>query len=183
MRIEPDIKDWTWVLERPCPDCGFDPAGVRRDDIGPRVRANGALWPPLLAAPTAAQRPAPTRWSVLEYACHVRDVHRVFVERLALLLERDDPLFANWDQDVTAAEGRYAEQEPAAVADELVTAAEQAARAWDDVPPDAWERRGRRSNGSIFAVETLGRYQLHDLDHHAWDVREAPAPPATAPRP
>ena len=24
--ITPDTKDWTWVLERTCPECGFDPA-------------------------------------------------------------------------------------------------------------------------------------------------------------
>jgi hypothetical protein len=24
--ITPDTKDWTWVLERACPECGFDPA-------------------------------------------------------------------------------------------------------------------------------------------------------------
>src|SRR5665647_2684362 len=22
-RIEPDTKDWTWVLQRPCPECGM----------------------------------------------------------------------------------------------------------------------------------------------------------------
>src|SRR4051794_791858 len=26
--VEPDTKDWTWVLDRPCPECGFDPAAV-----------------------------------------------------------------------------------------------------------------------------------------------------------
>ena len=33
MTIEPDTKDWTWVLDRPCPECGFPerlvPARVR----------------------------------------------------------------------------------------------------------------------------------------------------------
>jgi hypothetical protein len=24
MTIVPDTKDWTWVLRRPCPECGFD---------------------------------------------------------------------------------------------------------------------------------------------------------------
>ena len=23
MTIIPDTKDWTWVLQRPCPECGF----------------------------------------------------------------------------------------------------------------------------------------------------------------
>ena len=33
MPIEPDTKDWTWVLERPCPECGFDASSVSFDDV------------------------------------------------------------------------------------------------------------------------------------------------------
>jgi len=29
-----------------------------------------------------------------------------------------------------------------------------------------------RSNGDVFTVETLGRYHLHDVLHHSWDVRQ-----------
>jgi len=32
------------------------------------------------------------------------------------------------------------------------------------------DRRGRRSDGSEFTVETLGQYHLHDVVHHLWDV-------------
>ena len=28
MAIVPDDKNWTWVLARPCPDCGFEAAAV-----------------------------------------------------------------------------------------------------------------------------------------------------------
>jgi hypothetical protein len=171
MPIEPDVKDWTWVLERPCPECGYDGSRVARSDLGDRVRADAALWPVLLAAPDARERPDPTTWSVLEYACHVRDVHRIFGERLALMLGQDDPLFANWDQDETAVAERYDLQDPAVVAAELTAAAEAVASAYDAVPDDAWTRRGRRSNGSVFTVESIGRYHLHDLVHHAHDVR------------
>ena len=31
--IDPDTKDWTWVLDRPCPECGFDPARVTADRL------------------------------------------------------------------------------------------------------------------------------------------------------
>ena len=41
----------------------------------------------------------------------------------------------------------------------------------DRVGDDDWDRPGRRSNGSVFTVDTLGRYHLHDLVHHRWDVR------------
>ena len=32
-RIVPDTKDWTWVLERPCPECGFDTAAQSLSDL------------------------------------------------------------------------------------------------------------------------------------------------------
>jgi hypothetical protein len=50
----------------------------------------------------------------------VRDVHRVFAERVQLMLDQDDPLIDNWDQDRTALESGYAQQLPAPVAEELV---------------------------------------------------------------
>ncbi|HEX6658909.1 MAG TPA: hypothetical protein VF065_12545 [Ilumatobacter sp.] len=28
MAIVPDDKNWTWVLERPCPDCGLETSTV-----------------------------------------------------------------------------------------------------------------------------------------------------------
>ena len=31
--IVPDTKDWTWVLERPCPECGLNAHGFARDVI------------------------------------------------------------------------------------------------------------------------------------------------------
>lgn len=31
-------------------------------------------------------------------------------------------------------------------------------------------RPGRRSNGSVFTVRTLGQYFLHDVVHHLHDV-------------
>lgn len=30
MAIVPDTKDWTWVLERACPECGFDASSFAR---------------------------------------------------------------------------------------------------------------------------------------------------------
>lgn len=170
MTIEPDTKDWTWVLERPCPECGFDPAAVAVEDLTERLTRNAAGWHDALRGDDAAARPAPHIWSPLEYGCHVRDVHRVFAERLTLMLEQDDPQFANWDQDATAIENRYAEQEPATVAQEVVEAAAAVARIYAGVSGDAWQRPGRRSNGSLFTVATLGAYHLHDVAHHLHDI-------------
>jgi len=169
--IQADDKNWTWVLERPCPDCGFDAAGHTRDQLGAQIRANAAQWRTLLAAANATRRPEPTQWSALEYGCHVRDVFRLFLERLNLMLDQDDPTFANWDQDLTAVESRYGEQDPQRVAYDLAVAAGSLADAFDRVSAAGWHRTGKRSDGAAFDVEGFGAYLLHDPVHHLWDVR------------
>lgn len=170
--IVPDDKDWTWVLRQPCPECGFDASSVSVAEVGRLVRANAASWAEVLGAPAAdvRRRPQPDRWSALEYAAHVRDVHRLFRERLALMLTEDDPLFANWDQDETAIAERYGEQDPAVVRGELVAAADALATDFEAVDGRQWERPGRRSDGARFTVESFARYFLHDPVHHLWDV-------------
>lgn len=172
--IVPDGKDWTWVLDEACPECGLDTRGVAPAEVGDRVRAALPGYRAALAAPGAARRPDPATWSALEYGCHVRDVFRIFDERLALMLRAEDPEFANWDQDVTAREDRYDLQDPAVVAAELVEAGERIAASWDAVRPDQWDRPARRGDGSVFTVATLSRYFLHDVEHHLHDLGVAP---------
>jgi hypothetical protein len=168
-----DDKDWTWVLERACPECGFETTGFDRADLGALIRANASDWATILEAPAdeLRVRPQPDRWSTLEYAVHVRDVFRLFHERLELMLESDDPLFANWDQDVTALESRYNDHDPQVVSVALVAAAVGLSATFDDVAGDTWGRVGRRSDGAVFTVESFGRYLIHDPVHHLWDVR------------
>ena len=86
------------------------------------------------------------------------------------MLTEDDPIFANWDQDATALEDRYWAQDPATVSAELAAAGAQIADAFAAVAGDEWQRPGRRSNGSVFTVESLGRYFVHDLVHHVADI-------------
>ena len=38
--ITPDTKDWTWVLDKPCPECGYDASTVAVADLAHRIRAN-----------------------------------------------------------------------------------------------------------------------------------------------
>lgn len=170
MDIVPDTKDWTWVLERPCPECGFDARSVSFDDIPNLVRDNAAGWSLVLQRADARTRPDQNTWSPLEYAAHVRDVCILFRERLALLLGEDDPVFADWDQDATALAERYGEQDPAIVAAELDDGADTVADAFATVPAEWRGRSGQRSDGSVFTVDTLARYFAHDIVHHLHDV-------------
>jgi hypothetical protein len=168
--IVPDDKNWTWVIEQLCPDCGYDGSTVDVTRMPELVRENVAEWAPLLAHPHVRLRPTDDQWSALEYGCHVRDVFRLFDARLQRMLDEDGPRFANWDQDVTAVEDRYDLQDPAVVAVELAEAGERSARRWETVSTDQWHRTGFRSDGAMFTVETFARYFLHDPVHHLDDI-------------
>ena len=134
------------------------------------VRHQADTWRAVLERTGVAQRPRADVWSPLEYACHVRDVFVLFDTRLRLMLDEHDPLFANWDQDATAVEQRYREQQPDRVALELTDAATTIAGSFDAVQGDDWLRRGRRSDGASFTVDSFARYFIHDPIHHLHDV-------------
>jgi hypothetical protein len=169
--IVPDAKDWTWVLRRPCSECGFDTRSFPRRQVSALLLAKVAVWRAVLAGPSDVRhRPRPDVWSTLEYACHVRDVFRLYARRLELMLTQDDPTFPNWDQDATAIAERYGEQDPATVRDELTVAGERLAADFAAVADDSWERTGTRSDGAIFTVESFARYFIHDPIHHLYDV-------------
>lgn len=158
------------MLSERCPECGLTASDVAVASIGDRVRADLPRWVAALERPDARVRPSDEIWSPTEYACHVRDVHVLFGQRIQLMLDQDDPEFADWDQDVTAIENDYAAQDPLVVSRELVEAGQAMADVLDAIPSDSLDRTGRRSNGSSFTVETLAQYFWHDVAHHLHDL-------------
>ena len=174
----PDDKNWTWVLDRPCPACRFDARAMAHHLIGATLQTTVEAWRDVLSRGALVRQrpPGPVArgpiWSALEYGCHVRDVFVLFEERLRLMLTQDDPTFTNWDQDATAITKRYWEDDPATVCEALVVAGEQLAAAFDHVRDDQWQRTGTRSDGARFTIESFGRYLLHDPIHHLQDVAE-----------
>lgn len=170
MTITPDTKDWTWVLDRTCPECRFDVQEFPPDYAGLLIRQGAERMRTLLNDRRAGTRPSPDVWSGLEYACHVRDVFRLYEERLIMMLDQDDPLYPNWDQDETAVRDKYEEQDPERVGLELEEASESLASRFDALDDHDWMRKGRRSDGATFTVESFARYLIHDLYHHIHDV-------------
>ncbi len=180
MTITPDTKDWTWVLERPCPDCGYAAGSLAKGELPGVVLGVARTFAEVLAGGEATRsRPAPGVWSPLEYGCHVRDVVRRADARTALMLTTDDPALENWDQDATALDDAYGEQDPERVAAELLEAAARLAHVYETLGEDAWDRPGRRSDGARFTVLSFGRYVAHDLVHHVHDVTGARPGPST----
>lgn len=171
----PDTKDWTWVLDQPCRECGTDVSRMSPQDVAAAIRDCLPAWRRLLLethddAAALRVRPAENAWSPLEYAAHVRDVFRIMHYRLDLMLREDSPTFPDWDQDQTAFEDRYNEQAPETVAIQLASAGRGLADAFDSILDRDLERPGLRSNGSAFTVRTLARYAWHDVAHHLHDL-------------
>jgi hypothetical protein len=102
----------------------------------------------------------------------VRDVYRLYLYRLDLMLHEDGPHFENWDQDVTAIADRYDEQSATTVALELEGAADMLAARYATVRADQWARTGFRGDGAVFTIDSFTRYLIHDPVHHVWDVRQ-----------
>lgn len=189
----PDTKDWTWVIERPCPDCGYDAAQNAAAELPALIQLLTLPWATVLTRDDVRDRPAPQIWSPLEYGCHVRDVATVFTQRTQLMLAEDGPTFANWDQDQAAVDGHYHRADPVRVMDELAAAAQIWADLYRSIGDrsigagsdragsdragaegeNLWERQGFRGDGAPFSVVTLGRYGMHDLAHHLVDVGAA----------
>ncbi len=167
-----DSKDWTWVLQRPCSECGFDGPNFLRSDIASTIRAQATRLAELARSPLVASRPAATTWSAHEYLCHVRDVYELYAFRLDLMLTEDDPLYPNWDQDETAANDVYTEQDLGEAVEALVANGHRLAAMFDGLADEQWDRPGRRSDGAGFTVDTFGRYLVHDPHHHIWDIEQ-----------
>jgi hypothetical protein len=88
------------------------------------------------------------------------------------MLTEDGPHYPNWDQDTTAVDDRYGEQDPRVVAEELHSAAIVLADRFDAVAGAQWDRTGFRSDGASFTVESFARYFIHDPVHHLHDVKQ-----------
>lgn len=118
------------------------------------------------------QRPAPGEWSIHENACHLAEVHPLFVRRLDLMLAVNDPEIRSYDPgrddpddallklDLEDAMRRFA-HDRGRIVTRLRT-----------LRPDDWMRTARHDEYNAYSVFTMFRHlALHDF-HHAYRIEE-----------
>lgn len=158
-----------------CDGCGFSYAEVGAAAVPATLRELAAEHAALLRGgtprATLGTRPAAEVWSVLEYACHVRDVLLVQRDRLVLALVEDRPAFARMYRDERVGIERYGEEDPGEVAATLVTAADLLARCYERRSPAELARPIVYSGVLDRDVDWLGRHTVHEASHHLGDVR------------
>ncbi|SLM92553.1 MULTISPECIES: DinB family protein [Brevibacterium] len=165
---ETDTRDWTFVIDEGCEQCGYaphDPATTAQ-----RLLALPSRWNAVLRRDDAAVRPRDGVWSPLEYAGHSRDLAIALGERITAMLDAQNPTFADYDGEAEAVRGEFWAADPAQVAREIEQGTGASAAVFDRVTDGDWDRTGQRSDGFTFTVATLSRYLVHDLEHHLHDV-------------
>ena len=163
-----------------CEECGFDADSLSPADTTTSLRAFARRYRAPLTRflpgedgdTVVRQRPDPSTWSALEYACHVRDVFDVYAERVQRTLVEDTPTFEPMGRDERAERDRYNEQEREPVAEQLAANAERLAGLLDGVDADDWERTAIAPYPEP-APRTLlwmARHVVHEGSHHLLDI-------------
>lgn len=112
------------------------------------------------------RRDAAGKWSMIENAAHVRDIERVYQERFSKMPFTEKPAFWLLDNDRAAAQLKYGESDPAAVAKEFKRLRDDTVLLLRALPAAAWQRTGVHPEGGELTLEKLAeRLTEHDARH------------------
>ena len=112
------------------------------------------------------RRPSPDKWSIVEIACHLRDIERIYAERFTKMAHHEKPSFWMLDNERTAEALRYREAD-------LRGAIKEWKRLRDDtivllraLPHASWKRTGLHPKRGELTIEQLaGVLAGHDRSH------------------
>lgn len=159
-----------------CAGCGFVWDDMAADAVAARLAtAVAAIGAELDAHPALVEnRPTAERWSMLEYAAHVRDVILVQRDRLVLGAVEDRPSPAAMYRDERVALGLYADDTADVVADELAIASALFSRTFDALTPALLTREieYRWPTPTTRTLRWIGAQTVHEAEHHLADIVE-----------
>ena len=114
----------------------------------------------------ARKRPADGKWSILENACHLRDIEFIYAERFTKTAFQERPHYWMLDNDRAALALRYSEQDPRAVAKEFASRRADTLTLLRALPHAAWQRTGVHPLRGELTLEALAEHLArHDESH------------------
>ena len=165
-------REWVRIQKDPCPQCGQDPASAPVRSLGAMGRDESVAWGTfLLAADDTYLRanPAAGVWSPLQYGVHVRDMLRVFGDRILLAVSEDNPSVP-WFDPGEEEWRRYNEMNPGDVASDIDRQAERLAAILHDRHEEDWIRTAMRDGVDRFTVTGMACFAVHEAHHHLLDA-------------
>jgi len=131
-------------------------------------------------SPGMKRRPAPNEWSLAEIFCHLRDTEReVYLPRLGLLLEQDEPFIPARNTDEWADQRGYRDQDGLQALQDFTATRLQTLEIMHGLSEADWQRKARHA---IFGPTHLGELVRFMAEHDRLHVRQARATLAQAAR-
>jgi DinB superfamily len=158
-----------------CPVCRFEWAAVPPGVVTGRVtKATDSIISALSGSGDIASRPAPERWSALEYGAHVRDVLLLIRDRLVNTVVEETPTPPKLHRDERVDLGLYSTETQQSVCESLAVSADLFRRFFDTVAPDNAERTVVYSKdfGGVRTLAWTGAQAVHESEHHLSDIEE-----------
>ena len=93
------------------------------------------------------KNPAPGIFSPIQYGAHVRDIQRVYGDRILLMLTEENPVFPQFNPDEDAWNG-YNQLDRGVLADDIEEQAQRLSRILHQLEPDDWSRTMTRDGGN-----------------------------------
>jgi hypothetical protein len=117
------------------------------------------------------RRPAPDEWSMIETACHMRDVEQFYAERFTKIVHQDRPRFWVMDNERVADQRRYREANLKSVLKEFRQLRADTLTLLKAVPHPVWQRTGIHPEHGEMSIEQLAkRLGSHD-ERHLEEIR------------
>lgn len=138
------------------------------------ARAPEIIVPLVREVPPALRkrRPAPSRWSAHEHACHLAVVHALFLDRLDYMLSHPQPIITPYDPGTQDPEDRLLRLDLDQSLAQFVTDRAQLVERLRRLAPAEWERRAEHAEYSHYSVFIMFRHlALHDF-LHAYRIEE-----------
>ena len=151
-------------------------AALPREALGPLLLESVAAWQKFLASTDESSlrtNPEPGVFSPIQYGAHVRDIVRVYGDRIELAIAEDNPTFPQFSPSSEVFEA-YNTMAVAELSDDLGAQARRLATIIGNLHDDQWERTLVRDGGTdgvfTFTVHGQACYALHEAHHHLLDA-------------
>jgi hypothetical protein len=183
---EPTLEDlrrargegWQWprIASDACPQCGMHAAALPHESLGPMLLESVAAWQEFLGSADESflrTNPEPGVFSPIQYGAHVRDIVRVYGDRIELAIAEDNPTFPQFSPSSEVFEA-YNEMAVGELADDLDAQARRLATIVEHLQDDQWDRTLVRDGGKdgvfTFTIHGQACYALHEAHHHLLDA-------------
>jgi DinB family protein len=112
----------------------------------------------------------PGKWSLKELVCHFRRMEQVFGDRFNRLITENNPEVVPYDPDGDKVFDELTKLTTEAVLDDFLCDREALCRRLENLPPEAWHRKGRHREFEHYDLHFQVEYMAHHEAHHIYQL-------------